>query len=202
MAKEFPVLTPSPALAECVGLVLGDGCISRTQLQITLNSVADRQYLSYVRRLLQELFLSPPGVTHRKGKKAVVVVLTGVEAIKRLQEIGLQVGNKIELQVYVPQWIQAHPEYARYCVRGLMDTDGGIFWHRYQVNDKRYQYRKLCFSNLSQPLRQFVFNTLQNEGFHPYLQGKKHVWLYSEKEVRRYLKIIGSSNQRLVSKFA
>jgi hypothetical protein len=201
IAHEFQLPPYSASLAELVGIILGDGGISQSQLHITLNAVADQSYSWYVSQLMKDLFLYSPGVYHRKGQQAVVIVSSGTKLVERLQEIGLKVGNKVELQVDVPEWIKLNQAYSRWCVRGLMDTDGGIFWHRYRVNQRPYAYRKLCFSNLSQPLRRFVFQVLTDAGLHPKLQGKKHVWLYSEQEVKRYLEIIGSSNQRLVAKF-
>ena len=112
--------------------------------------------------------------------------------------LGLKTGNKVKQQVDVPLWIKNNRKYFKYCLRGLMDTDGGIFVHRYKVNGKKYSYLKLSFSNMSQPLRVFVYQTLTDLGFNPKLAGNKHVWLYSDSEARRYLDIVGSSNYRLL----
>lgn len=73
----------------------------------------------------------------------------------------------------------------------------GVFSHRYRVSGKKYEYLKLCFSNLSQPLRRFVYRVLGDCGFHPKYRSNNHVWLYSEAETRKYLQIVGSSNDRL-----
>lgn len=85
-------------------------------------------------------------------------------------------------------------------MRGLIDTDGGAFIHSYKVNNRTYSYLKLNFSNMSQPLRNFVYRSLFILGFNPKMAGQKHVWLYSNSETRRYLLIIGSSNKRLRDK--
>ncbi|KKT72412.1 MAG: hypothetical protein UW68_C0038G0007 [Candidatus Collierbacteria bacterium GW2011_GWB1_44_6] len=81
-----------------------------------------------------------------------------------------------------------------------MDTDGGIFLHRYKVNNKYYDYFKICFTNMSKPLLKFVFETLTTLGFNPKYASYNKVWLYDSKEVRRYFDIIGSSNNRLLLK--
>ena len=78
-----------------------------------------------------------------------------------------------------------------------MDTDGGVFLDRYTVNGKEYCYKKVCFTNKSMPLIDFVYQTLIKFGFHPKTYSDNKVWLYSYKEANRYLSEIGSSNQRL-----
>ena len=35
---------------------------------------------------------------------------------------------------------------------GLMDTDGGVYLHKYKVNGKPYQYIKMCYTSHSKPL--------------------------------------------------
>jgi hypothetical protein len=81
-----------------------------------------------------------------------------------------------------------------------MDTDGGIFTHTYKVHGKSYAYLKANFTNASQPLLDFVYQTLRDNGFHPCNKQPHRIWLYSQVEARRYLEVIGSSNQRLLRK--
>ena len=65
------------------------------------------------------------------------------------------------------------------------------------VNQKRYGYLKLNFKNASGPLIQFVYRVLEKLQFTPKIQDERNVWLYSQKEVFKYLQEIGSSNLRL-----
>jgi len=86
-----------------------------------------------------------------------------------------------------------------------MDTDGGIFIHKYKVNKKQYSYKKICFTNRSLPLLIFVKETLEELGFTPKLITKvenKKVWLYNEQEVKNYMRIVGSHNERLLRQLA
>lgn len=112
----------------------------------------------------------------------------------------MKIGNKVTQQVDVPGWIKQNPDLSRLCLRGLIDTDGGIFTHSYMVKQKTYSYLKLNFSNLSQPLRHFAYNTLKSVGLTPKYRDNNQVWLYSQKEVIKYLEIVGSSNHRLLKK--
>lgn len=190
----------SSALAEFVGIVLGDGGLTQNQLRITLNSVADKRYVEYVRNLISDLFDYEPLIWKRKNVNAVDIVVSGVGMVELLSEFGLSVGNRVKRQVGVPVWVQDSYEYSRCCVRGLMDTDGGVFDHLYCVKGKNYRYRKICFTNRSVPLLEFVYSFLHQIGVSPrYASGNK-VWIYGSDGVDKYFKVVGSSNYRLMKK--
>lgn len=190
----------SGELAEFVGILLGDGGITKEQVTITLNSEADKQYVEYVNNLGSKLFNDKPTISKRKNCKATDVRFSGKQLVEYLVKNGLKVGNKVRQQVGVPDWIQNSKSYTKMCLRGLMDTDGGVFTHKYKVNNKLYAYLNICFTNRSLPLLRFVYQTLKELGFTPKLKDKvenKKVWLYNTHEVDRYLSFVKSSNERL-----
>jgi len=188
----------SNELAELVGILLGDGGIRPSQFTIILNAVEDKQYSMYVIELIYKLFFYKPSSAIRKGTKTLTLTSSGTELIKYLLAQGLHIGNKVKQQVDVPSWIKENGEYSRWCLRGLMDTDGGIFAHSYVINHKAYSYLKTHFTNASMPLLSFVHKTLKDNGFHPKNKQYRKVWLYSQVESKRYLELIGSSNERLL----
>lgn len=187
-------------LAEFVGLVLGDGGITMRQLCITLNSEKDTELAKFVMDLGEKLFGEKPKVLKERKRKALRLYYNGELLVKYLIKIGLKTGNKVKQQVGVPKWIKNSNKFRTSCLRGLMDTDGGVFVHKYKVNGKLYSYKKICFSNRSLPLLDFVYQTLEDVGFNPKLikdiENKK-VWLYNSNEVRSYLSLIGTRNPRL-----
>lgn len=193
----------SEKLAEFTGIMLGDGGITPSQCAITLNSQADLDYIGFVSDLAYKLFGERPKMFKKKDCNAIALYYYGIALISYLCTIGLKVGNKVKQQVDVPDWVKKSLLYRVACLRGLMDTDGGVFLHKYKVNGKTYIYKKICFSNRSIPLLMFVKETLLQLGFTPKIIDKvenKKVWLYNESEVERYLSIVGSHNLRL-SKF-
>ncbi len=188
-------------LAEYVGIMLGDGGITSSQCTITLNSYADRDYISFVSDFTYKLFGEKPKMFKKKDCNAITLYYSGSALVKYLCSIGLRIGNKVKQQVDVPDWIKTSRPYRIACLRGLMDTDGGVFIHKYTVNGKQYKYKKICFSNRSIPLLLFVMKALGELGFNPKIIDKvenKKVWLYNESEVNRYLATIGSHNLRLL----
>lgn len=194
----FSIPEPSLKLAEFVGILLGDGCINTNQIQITLNAEADFQYIPYVKNLILNLFEYESHIFRRKNSKATILSLNGVNAVNILLGLGLRVGNKVKLQVDVPDWIKLNKEFSKSCLKGLIDTDGCIFVRKGMYKETKYRHRNMYFSNQSKPLRDFVFITLKSTGYNPHNYGDKHVRLYSDKESERYLKDIGSSNYRLL----
>jgi hypothetical protein len=199
-----PFLAPekySKELAEFVGIMLGDGHLDRGQWVITLNSIADKSYCRFVMKLVRELFGYTPGCSRRKDCNANAIYGGSLEQTKYLEKIGLKVGHKVRLQVGVPLWISQNPEFRLACLRGLIDTDGGIFIHRYVGKGKKYQYKKLSFANCSSPLISFVYDSLLMLQLQPRLrmeESTKRVWIYGEKKTHEYLEIVGSHNWRLL----
>lgn len=187
-------------LAEFVGIMLGDGNIGKLQISITLNSIVDADYSIFVSNLCNSLFGCYPIIMKKKDCNALSVYYNGVNLVKFLTTIGMKIGNKVKQQVGVPNWVKQKIEYKIACLRGLMDTDGGVFIHKYKVNNKDYSYRKICFTNRSVPLLRFVYDTLKELGFTAKIVDKvenKKVWLYNTHEVASYLKLVKSSNWRL-----
>ncbi|MBI4035707.1 LAGLIDADG family homing endonuclease [Candidatus Daviesbacteria bacterium] len=82
--------------------------------------------------------------------------------VKYLTSKGLSLGNKVCLQVGVPNWILSKEDYIKACIRGLIDTDGSFVLHRYTIKGKIYTYPKISFSNRSEPLLEFVYQGLRS----------------------------------------
>lgn len=202
--KTYKAPTFNENLAEYVGIMLGDGGITSSQCTVTLNSIADSDYAKFVCDLAYKLFGEKPKIYKKKDCNAVTLYYNGSALVRYFCSIGLKVGNKVKQQVGVPDWVKNSSSYRIACLRGLMDTDGGVFIHKYTVNGKKYRYKKICFSNRSMPLLVFVMETLSQLGFNPKIIDRvenKKVWLYNENEVSRYLNTVGSHNLRLMKFF-
>lgn len=194
----------SKELAEYVGIMLGDGGITSGQCTITLNSIVDKDYIRFVSELAEKLFGEVPRYFKKKDCNATTLYYNSSFLVRYFLEIGLKIGNKVKQQVDVPDWIKQVKEYRIACLRGLMDTDGGVFLHKYKVKGKEYLYKKISFSNRSRPLLVFVAETLRELGFTPKIIDKvenKKIWLYNESEVKQYLSIVGTHNPRLLKLF-
>lgn len=191
--KEFNVPRFSVKLAEAIGIILGDGEISDTQMKISLGTATDLLYAKFVENLFYEVFKETPS-THRY-KNVVRLSLSGVELVSALEKLGLRRGNKVKHQVGIPQWIKNNPDYKRACARGLFDTDGGLYSHSHSVKGKNYKNIGFSFCSHSDPLLDDFFEILLENG----IAAKKVKWkvyIYSIKEITCFFSKIGSHNPK------
>lgn len=132
-------------LAEFIGIMMGDGGISKYQIIITFHHIDDLEYT-------------------------------------------------------IPEWIKRDREFAIACLRGLVDTDGCVFTHRYRVKCTSYAYKKLSFTSASEPLQHSVHAILQKFGFHSRISGHD-VRLDSVEDMKRYFLIVGSHNPKHLRRY-
>ena len=197
----------SSELSELIGIILGDGGMNNDyQVVITLHRIHDHDYAEVVRKSVVKLFAVESALYTRSSvrKKMVVeVVFAGINIIEFLLSKGLLKGNKVKHQIDVPQWIKEKLEFSKYCLRGLIDTDGGVYYHRHSTQGHNFFNIGLQFSNKSKPLLQFVYDTLIALGFTPKIDSR-YVSLYKESEVCRYTEQVRFHNPyhvRRVKKF-
>jgi len=116
-------------LAELVGIILGDGHLSKSgnTLTITLNFIDEDRYVEYVMDLITKVFNIKPSIVRLPNNKANQIRVYGKGIINALENIGLKKGNKVKNKVGVPLWIKNNLNYSVSCLRGLFDTDGSIY---------------------------------------------------------------------------
>lgn len=200
-----PVRKPgySKNLAEFVGIVLGDGCISQRQITISLHRQDDKEYSAYIVSLIKNLFGVPVGIYHSKKDLVADFTISRSELVRYcVKKLGLHQGNKVRQQVDIPKWIKRNKKYLVACIRGLIDTDGSLYSHRYQVKGKLYTYKKLSFSNSSRPLLVSVFHALKILGMNPHeTSDGKNVRLENKHDIHRYFLIVGSHNSKILNRY-
>ena len=199
--KEVVLPKYSKDLAEFFGIMMGDGGINNDwQANITVNSVADFLYSKYVAELCKKLFGIEPALRKRKNTKALVISLTSISIVEFLVLNGLPRGNKLKNGLSIPKWILSKSLYKKACVRGLVDTDGCMFVHTHKVNGKVYNNIGLTFTNYSLDLVFQVAEILQEFGITPHISKRgRDIYLYQADSVLRYLRIFGTSNNRIKS---
>ncbi|MDO8633353.1 MAG: LAGLIDADG family homing endonuclease [bacterium] len=206
ISQPFSIRRPkfSDRLAEFVGIMLGDGGISKYQLSVTLNAKDEKEYAEFIRLLIKRLFRVPATVSYNTTlyDSTIRLIISRVGLVRYcIQKLGMEAGNKVTHQVDIPDWIKRKKEYSMACIRGLIDTDGTVVIHRYRVNGKLYIYKKLSFTSRSRPLWMSVFNILRDAGFKSRLHGGDEVWLDSQENVKRYFRLIGSSNPKHLMRY-
>lgn len=184
--------------AEFVGILLGDGCITKRQVSITLNKYDDKEYAHYISGLSRKLFGIAPSFYNQGSVWDLTISRT--ELVKFLICNGLFIGSKVRQQLGVPQWIQENDKLSKYCIRGLIDTDGSFYTEKHPHKNKVYCNCVINFTNRSIPLLKFVKTKLEKFGFNPRKGNQYNVCLGKEEQVSRYFKEIGSSNPKHYNK--
>jgi len=172
----------SQELAELIGVVLGDGNISKfsrcQRLAISCNS-AHKKYIGHISRLVEEIFNKKPSLIRRSKANCIDIYLYLQDIDKAL---GLPSGNKIKNSVEIPEWIFKNKEYLKKCLKGLFETDG-----HYGLNKKSYvEYIQFC--NESESLNKSVFRALRNLDYLPQVPGSNYVRLAKKVQVRQFIK--------------
>lgn len=125
--------------------MLGDGGISKSQVTVTLNSETEKEYIIYVRSLMEKLFGVKPSLIKDKNFLAVDLIVSRIKLVDFCRSIGLKIGNKIKQEADIPDWVKSNRKFMELCVRGLIDTDGSIFTHKYISRGGYISTRKLIF---------------------------------------------------------
>ena len=209
LSKEIVVPVRSAKLAEFIGIFLGDGGVSNSsQVTVSLSRINDRPYARYVISMIRDLFGIIPKVyklNSQRSKNVIRITVTASKLVSFLRKQGIKRGSKVGHQVSVPNWIKKNRDFSLGCLRGLIDTDGGIYYHRHKTNGCDCFNSGLVFSNKSKPLIEFIESTLIKNGFNPKRNSDgTNILLYRWREILRYAKEIGFGNlhhQKRINEF-
>jgi hypothetical protein len=188
----------SEELAEFVGIMLGDGGISKYQFTVTLHRITDKKYSLFVRGLIKKLFNIQAGKYCDRQFLADSVVVSRIGIVKYcIEELGLKKGNKVKQQVDIPLWVKENRQYLVACLRGLIDTDGCIILHQYISKGKRYCYKKIGFTSRSYPLLKSVSEILLILGIkHRIMKNGWDIRIEARKDVEMYFVVVGTHNPK------
>lgn len=186
----------SKKLAELIGIMLGDGGISKSQISVTLGFSTDFDYVPFVRKLIEDVLGAKTSFYVYSVKNAVRIRSSGVNIVKNLNTLGLITGNKIVQQIDIPEWIKIKKIYIKACLRGLIDTDGCV--HRKVRKSKdggEYRSIGITFSSYSRPLQTSVVELFNRIGLHVSISGPT-IFLCGQEQVKKYVHEIGFTNPK------
>ena len=170
-------------IAEFVGIMLGDGKLSRFQTMVTLGN-KEESYANFVAFLIKKIFLANPKILTIKNRYSVVYI--GSVAVTELLEKQGLVFNKVKSQVKVPKWIFKKQSFIKAFIRGFFDTDGSIYQLRYGT--------QISFSNRSLPILLSLQSMLLRLKYKPSEISSFKVYLTRKRDIRRFSQEIGSNN--------
>lgn len=101
----------------------------------------------------------------------------------------------------IPKWIFKNKNHMTACLRGLIDTDGGVYYHNHITKGIRYRHIGLAFTSYSYPLLRDVHNIFLNLGFPAKIKSKGHIFLYNREVIKRYFSEIGTHNKHHLERY-
>lgn len=191
----------SPNLCEFIGALIGDGFIGTHtgQVQLTGDATLDREYyLNYIIPLCNDLFSYTPRIYIQKNTMRARIYST---ALKRYLSTYLQfpIGEKSHT-ITIPELIMNGPDECRKAVlRGMFDTDGGLFFDQRPTYDKPYVrigYTSVSRRLISQASDLLSAYEIPHGVSHRRDRGSWRIQINGEENVKRFVRTIGFSNPR------
>ena len=190
-------------MAEFTGVMLGDGGITNSQIKITTNSIDDKEYTIFIKKLIKKLFDIEPSVCPRKKEISALDIIVSRKKLVEFcnKKLGLHIGNKLKQGLDIPNWIRKNLKFEERCVRGLIDTDGSIFNEVHNIKGIKYSYMRLNFTSASPELRKSVFDILNKLNLNPKMRNDRCVQIEDKENIKKYFKIIGTSNPKHLKRY-
>ncbi|MEK6873451.1 MAG: hypothetical protein AABW91_01285 [Nanoarchaeota archaeon] len=204
-------------MAELIGIVIGDGCISKYSNQnsyrifISGNPVEDKYYLeNHVVRLIKKCIKQKPSIYH--GKNGALIVQFQNEAF-RLFLKNLGIAERKSGTVKIPRQIMEDPKLLRRCIKGIADTDFTLIFTKAHKNKNHYPRISANFKSrnlvkdLEKALRSMNFTLNTTYDFKQEDKKRKKSWIINSikldgpHNLDRWLKLINFSNIRIISRY-
>lgn len=185
------------SLSEFIGIMLGDGHLSVNGIEISIENPLELDYAIYIRDIIYDLFNVTCKIKTKSASRNVIyLIVNSRRLVCFLTELGLKIGNKVKNNVGIPKFILEDKTLLKWCIRGLVDTDGGIF-----EKQKGYTRALIEFKNFSKNLLRDVSFGLERLGFTVSASGKNSIRIQSQNEIITYFESIGSSNKKNVVRY-
>lgn len=204
-------LKMSPKFAEFIGILLGDGSIGiyrcsrgngkvsiQHKLQITCNSVDDKEYIGYIENLIELFFQVKPKKSFR-NIKTCDIRLFHKDIIKfMIDEIGMKLSPKWNRAKIPEFYIKNKLELD--ILRGYFDTDGSVVI----TNNNGTIYPRLEMKICPSPMQSQFIDILKRSGFrfgvYQIGKGEVRIQLNGKEQLKKWFNEIGFSNQKHINK--
>lgn len=205
--KQFKKPIFGKELAETFGIILGDGHVSeyiRNKkirvycVRIAGNSKTDKDYIfNYIPRLFENVFGEKGSIIEPKFKSVGYFTIYGKSLVEFLKSNGLSSGNKIMNNVGIPTWIKKNKDFLKFCIRGLIDTDGSI--HKISKDNPNL---RIEFTSHIPKLLLDVRLGFVKLGYNPSkIINNKHFFLSRQEEIKKYVNEIGFGNAKNLNRY-
>ena len=168
--------------AYIIGLAIGDGNLSNPNGRaVRLRITCDKKYPILLKKIKDSLCLLLPqnkvSIVDRKGCVDISVFSNHLEKILGWYS---KRGSKFIQNVSIPYWIKENNNYKINCLKGLIETDGSIYFDR--------GYKMMTFSTIIPKLAADTIEIIESLGFHPHLykvERKNNKYNFNQQSIYR-----------------
>ena len=179
-SRPIKTVEKSEDLAEFIGVLLGDGSLCRNCISIACDKRWN-DYIEYLKVLFTQLFGVDFKVRIHPLKNVVYLYFYSKKMMEMLLDLDLKRGDKIFNKIIIPSWIKENALYLKRCLRGLIDTDGCVYFC------KREKRIYVGFTNHNIPLLE-DFKVCAKKVGYSFAKGNKwNCCLYRKDEVKRFI---------------
>lgn len=180
---EYPKFKPSEDLAEFIGVVLGDGNISRfprTERLLLVGNANNPGFINHYAKIVMELFRKKPTIMKAKYANALRLSIYQKHIADRLE---IPTGDRSKLHIKIPRWIWNSNQYVIKLLKGFFEAEGSLSIH---LPTCTYNFQ---FKNNNTSLLSIVKRGLVLLGFHPEIRINS-IRLRKRAEVENFKNII------------
>lgn len=181
--KDYPKFKPSEDLAEFIGVILGDGNISRfprTERLLLVGNANNPGFINHYAYISTKLFKKAPTIMKAKYANALRLSIYQKHISDRLV---IPVGDRSKLQIKIPNWIWKSKHYIIKLLKGFFEAEGSLSIH---LPTCTYNFQ---FKNTNTSLLATVKKGLILLGYHPEIRTNS-IRLRKKAEVEKFKKII------------
>lgn len=205
--KDFRINIDDVLFLEFYGALLGDGWLSSLSYDyknkktlwwvgISGHSELDRDYLMFLKGIIKKVFYKSVIVKYKKNSKAMEILFCHKQLILFMnKELGFPIGKKIGLKIenkIAQEWNKL-----KYVIRGIFDTDGSLYFDKTPVGKP---YPVISIHMKSPLLLNQINKQLLSQNFKVRFR-KNELLLKGSKQLNKWMRQIGSSNNRHLSKY-
>lgn len=207
LLRNVNIPNESEDLSEFLGIIAGDGSFFNKdrvhQIGITLNLTEDKEYANHVITLIKNLFNIQPYVLSRQKYNAYFISIHSKAIADLLVLQNFPNGNK-KGKLVIPNWILNKNKFTCAFLRGLMDTDGSVFFAK-RGTYKQNKYPVLEIKCSDKNFIEQITNAMKIMGLvsikRECKDGGFKMQLNGQKQFEIWLKRIGFSNFKHTSKY-
>lgn len=194
-------------LAEFVGILLGDGCITtyrmkyktriimQNRVKITLDSEVDKDYVFFVKDIMAKILKVEPLIRKRKGENTIDVLSFKKSSVDFLiEEVGLKKSPK-KFKAIIPEKFR-NGMYGLKVLRGYFDTDGALVI----TNNNGTIYPRLEMKVCPSPMKEQFIEILKKHAFrfgvYKIINEEVRIQINGFAQLKKWHEIIGFSNPK------